>query len=176
MCKKHQFFILFFCTALLHEFSENPCFVFQQCLWQQWCQTLSLVAIHFEEGSNGTRLHIMTFLHLNPPAVVAHDWDFTQAKQRSAQVKLFYCNTWEGGSLLEANIMDRFPNPTGGHYACLSATFGEGPLRTTQETMRYSTQQWQSGRNGLNQSEDFGRKKGMLSASWSSVKFCNITV
>lgn len=56
--------------------------------------------------------------------------------------------------------MDRFPNPTGGHYACLSATFGEGPLRITQETfMRYLTQLWQSDRNGLNHSEDFGRKK-----------------
>lgn len=65
----------------------------------------------------------------------------------------------------QIDIMDRFSNPTGCHYSCLSTTFGEGPLRTTQATMqlqqekgRFNTAvtKWQ---NGLNQSEDFVRKK-----------------
>jgi len=99
-----------------------------------------------------------------------------QAKQRSAQVKLFYCNTREGESLLEANIMDRFPNPTGSHYACLRATFGEGPPRPTQETIRNSTAvtKWQKLTKSVRRL--WKKKNGMLSASWSSVKFCNITV
>lgn len=139
LCSRSIFFFYCrYCTALLHEFSENHCFVFQLCLWQQGCQKLSLLAIHFEEGSNGTRLHIMISLHLNPPAAVVAWLGFYTGKAALCTSQVFFLLHMRRWVPIKGqiDIMDRFPNPKGGHYACLSTTFGEGPLRTTQETMQ----------------------------------------
>lgn len=59
---------------------------------------MSEIVIHFEEGSNGTRLHIMISLHLNPRPDVAEWLGFTSHRQHSARVEGLHCYTCEGGS------------------------------------------------------------------------------
>lgn len=168
MCNKHSFFFFFFfCIALLQEFSENPCFVFQHCFWQQWSQTLSLVAIHFEEGSNGTRLHIMISLHLNPPATVVAWLGFYTGKPAlcTSQVVFPFCmrrwvpirgqqTLWTDSQIPQEVIMRVSAQPLEKvHWGQRKQPCSHSKRR------RDSTQHWQSGRNGLNQSEDFVRIK-----------------